>query len=130
MWSRRVGLSWGTGLLTVCLIVGPAIVAGAPAASASGGGLQGNGSVQEAWLTGAAPGDAITLMQNGFAVVNPANPGTADALGSLIIRNLAGGTGYSWDDTTAGTSTGTFTVTDPGANPATNSALYTGQPLH
>jgi predicted acyl esterase len=80
-------------------------------------------------MTGAAPGDAITLLQSGAPVTNSANPGTADSLGSLIIRNLAPGSGYSWDDTTSGQETGTFSVLAPGDNPPADSALYTGQPL-
>ena len=47
--------------------------------------LQGNGSIGEAWLTGAQPGNRLVLLRNGSFVVNPANPGTADSLGSLII---------------------------------------------
>ena len=117
-----------TVLVAVCLGAAPALVAGAPAAQASGG-LQGNGSVDEAWLTGADPGDSITLVQNGTPVVNPANPGLADSLGSLVVRNLAPGTGYQWQDTTLGTATGTFSVLAPGADPATDSALYTGQAM-
>ena len=55
----------------------------------------GNGSVDEAWLTGARPGDHVALLQNGSLVPNPANPGTADSLGSLIVRDLVPGPGYS-----------------------------------
>ena len=106
----------------------PAVVAGAPAASASGG-LQGNGSIEEAWLTGATPGDSITLLQDGVPVVNAANPGTADSLGSLIIRDLTPGSGYQWDDTTSSTETASFSVLAPGADPATGASLYTSQPM-
>ncbi len=127
----RLVWTWGVGLLVVCAGLAPALVTGVPPAAASGGaGLQGNGSVDEAWLTGATPGDAITLLQNGTPVVNAANPGTADSLGSLIIRDLAPGTGYSWDDTTVGEQTPMFSVLAPGDNPATDSALYTNQPMH
>jgi len=126
--SRKCA-SWLVGLLLLGMGVVPAVTAGAPAASASGG-LQGNGSVEEAWLTGATPGDSITLLQNGSPVVNSANPGTADSLGSLIIRNLDPGTGYQWDDTTAGQETGTFSVLAQGDNPSVNSSLYTDQPMH
>jgi predicted acyl esterase len=92
--------------------------------------LPGNGSVDEAWLTGADPGDTITLMQNRSAVANPANPGTADSLGSLIIRNLTPGGGYYWVDDSTGRHSRPFTVLSPGQNPSTQSSLYTGQPLH
>ncbi|MGA2838194.1 MAG: CocE/NonD family hydrolase [Acidimicrobiales bacterium] len=109
----------------------PTLVTTVPTAGADAGtGLVGNGSVDEAWLTGAGPGDAVTLLQNGSAVANPANPGTADALGSLIIRDLTPGSGYAWDDTTTGVLTPSFSVLAPGANPSTGSALYTDQPMH
>ncbi|HUJ63912.1 MAG TPA: CocE/NonD family hydrolase [Acidimicrobiales bacterium] len=92
-------------------------------------GLRGSGSINEAWLTGARPGDRVTLLRNGVPVPNPANPGTADALGSLIIRNLVPGGGYQWHDTTITESTPKFAVLDAGANPANDSALYTEQVL-
>jgi hypothetical protein len=124
-------VSWRHGLLAICLGLGPVIMVGATPASASGSsGLQGNGSIDEAWLTGATPGDSITLLQNGTPVVTSANPGTADSLGSLIIRDLTPGDGYAWDDTTAGVETPTFSVLAPGDNPAADSALYTDQPMH
>ena len=53
--------------------------------------LHGNGSIDEAWLTGANPGDRITLLRLGQPVTTASNPGVADALGSLIIRNLRPG---------------------------------------
>jgi len=132
MLSRHAGASRGLGLLVVvCVGLGPTLMVGAPAAGASGrAGLKGNGSVDEAWLTGGAPGDSITLLQNGASVVNPANPGTADSLGSFIIRDLTPGKGYSWDDTSSGQKTATFSVLAPGENPANGSALYNDQPMH
>src|SRR5580658_2597807 len=91
--------SWWIGLLAGCLILGPGLVAGTVrAGAATGATLQAQGSVDEAWLTGATPGDRITLMRKGEPVINAGNPGTADSLGSLIIRNLSPGGGYSWDD--------------------------------
>jgi uncharacterized protein len=92
--------------------------------------LRHGGSVDEAWLTGAHPGDRITLFRRGSAVSNPANPGTADSLGSLIIRNLSPGAGYSWRDDATSQQTGDFSVLAPGVNPSTGSALYTDQHLH
>jgi hypothetical protein len=92
--------------------------------------LQGSGSIGEAWLTGAGAGDSITLLQNSPPVANTANSGAADALGSLIIRNLTPGSGYTWDDTTAGTTTLMFSVLAPDANPATDFAMYSDQPMH
>ena len=115
------------GLLGLGLVQ---VISASPARATGGPGLQGNGSVDEAWLTGAGPGDSITLLQNGSPVSNAANPATADALGSLIIRNLTPGSGYSWDDTSTGGTTPAFSVLASGVNPATNAALYTGQPMH
>ena len=125
---RRFGL---VALAVTCMGIGPALVAEVqPAAATSSSGLQGGGSIDEAWLTGATPGDSITLNQNGSPVANPANPGTADSLGSLIIRDLAAGTGYAWHNNTTDVTTPTFAVLAPDANPATDSALYTGQAMH
>ena len=126
--AARRRARWASAVLALSLGAVPAVVAGAPAAHASGG-LQGNGSVDEAWLTGAVPGDSVTLLQAGSPVAVAGNPGTADTLGSLIIRNLAPGDGFQWDDTTQGTETGTFSVLAPGADPAADSALYTTQPM-
>lgn len=84
----------------------------------------------EAWLTGAAPGDSITLLRDGLPVRSPNNPGTADSLGSLIIRDVAANAGYSWLDTTSGQRTAAFAVTAPGTNPRAGSSLYTAQPMH
>ena len=122
------------GLTTSWLILVSTVLTSAPSADAAhattGSGLHGNGSVDEAWLTGAGPGDQVVLMRHGSRVANPANPGTADALGSLIIRDLNPGSDYSWDDTTTGSTTPAFSVLAPYVDPPTNSALYTGQPLH
>jgi uncharacterized protein len=117
-------------LVVVGAALASMLVVGSPTANASGaGGLQANGSVDEAWLTGAPPGDSITLLLNGSPVTSPGNPGTADSLGSLIVRNLTPGGGYSWDDTTSSEQTGTFSVLAPGENPASDSSLYTGQSM-
>ena len=112
----------GSGLVPVPLT--PAAGATAPAT-----GLRGSGSIDEAWLTGARPGDRVMLLRNDTPVRNPDNPRSADALGSVIIRNLVSGWGYQWHDTTTGRSTPKFAVLGAGANPATDSALYTHQSL-
>ena len=119
------------GLVATGLAITPALVASAPQAGATiVHTLASGGSVDEAWLTGAGAGDSVTLLQNGSPVVNVANPGTADSLGSLIIRELTPGSGYAWDDTTTDQITTPFSVLAPDANPATDSSLYTGQALH
>jgi predicted acyl esterase len=100
------------------------------AGASDAGSLHGNGSVDEAWLTGAGPGDLITLMRGGSAVAGTANPEKADSLGSLIVRNLRPGQGYFWHDDTMGQRTTPFAVLAPGANPPAGSPLYTDQPMH
>ena len=109
----------------------PALVATAPQAGATvPHDLQSGGSVDEAWLTGAGAGDSVTLLEDGSPVSVAGNPGVADSLGSLVLRDLTPGTGYSWDDTTTGQTTPSFAVLAPDDNPATGSALYTGQAMH
>lgn len=92
--------------------------------------LRGNGSVDEAWLTAAGPGDHITLLEHGTAVSEAGSSSTADSLGSLIVRNLSPGADYQWDDETTGQTTPPFQVLAPGHNPAVDSPLYTDQPMH
>jgi uncharacterized protein len=86
--------------------------------------------VDEAWGTGATPGDSITLERNGVPVVGPSNPGIADALGSLIVRNVTPGGGYSWRDVTSGATSVSFSVLAPGQNPTPDASLYTSQNMH
>ena len=121
----------------LCLALSPAVASAAATAAGSGAPgttmtmtLTGNGSIDEAWVTGANPGDQVTLMRDGSVVTVSGNPGQVDTLGSLIIRNLTPGPGYSWMDTTTGQPTKSFEVLAPGQNPAPNSALYTDQPMH
>ena len=128
--SRRTSIRWVVAAAIACVGLAPLLVSAAPPAGAVAPALQANGSIDEAWLTGAAPGDSVTLLQNGTPVSMTANPGTADSLGSLILRGLTPGAGYAWDDTTTDTTTPTFAVLAPDANPATNSTLYTGQAMH
>lgn len=97
---RHLGLIQHLATASLCLSV--SAIATAPASAAANPVLPGRGSIEEAWLTGAGAGDKIVLLRNGSAVSNPANPGTADALGSLIIRNLSSGAGYSWIDKITG----------------------------
>ena len=120
-----------TLVLAGALGLGIGVSSGASrAGAASVSGLHGGGSIEEAWLTGANPGDSITLMRGGAAVAVSGNPGTADQLGSLVVRNLAPGSGYAWDDATSGQTTAVFSVLAPGQNPATDAALYTTQAMH
>ena len=118
----------GVAVATLGLV--PTVVVGASQAGAAAPtDLRSGGSIDEAWLTGAGAGDSVTLLQDGSPVEVAGNPGTADSLGSLVIRELAPGSGYAWDDTTADQTTPTFSVLAPGADPASDAALYTGQSM-
>jgi uncharacterized protein len=130
--------SVGVYALTVAACVGLAATPGGIAHAVSSPTLVGNGSVDEAWLTGAHPGDQISLLRWGRPVANstdPANPANpvspevADSLGSLIVRDLDPGPGYAWLDETSGQRSATFSVMAPWVSPPTDSSLYTGQPL-
>ena len=128
---KRTRFKEATVVALVAVAVSTALSAcgtSGPAASARPH-LRGNGSVDEAWLTGAGPGDRITLQRNG-APAPGTGPATADGLGSLIIRNLTSGGGYQWNDQTTDQTTPTFSVLAPGRNPAPDSSLYTDQPMH
>jgi predicted acyl esterase len=116
-------------VMTAGTAISPMLGSAAGAAGATSA-LQGRGSVDEAWLTGAHPGDRVTLVRRGKAVANAANPATADSLGSVIVRDLAPGSGYGWVDDTTQQKTATFPVLAPGRNPTERSALYAGQSLH
>jgi uncharacterized protein len=132
---RRLGRFATAAMVVVAMLgTGSLVVAGPIAVNAAGASaaatLQGRGSVDEAWLTGARPGDRIALMRNGSAVAVTGNPGRADRLGSLIIRNLTAQPDYYWVDKTTGQRTPDFAVPAPGSNPPTNGPLYTGQSMH
>ena len=111
------------GLVAVAVVVAAAGVGiglaavGTSSAAAKRPALEGNGSIDEAWLTGAGPGDHITLTRNGATVTAAGASDTADPLGSLIVRNLTPGSGYQWDDQTTDQTTASFTVLTPGRNP-------------
>ena len=83
---RRPISRLGAAVLAVATLgLVPAVAGSAThAGAAAPTGLQAGGSVDEAWLTGAGAGDAVTLLQNGTPASVAGNPGTADALGSLI----------------------------------------------
>ena len=108
----------------------PTFVCTAVPAGATTPMLHAGGSVDEAWLTGATPHAHVVLHRNGTTVAVASNPGRTDALGSLIIRGLAPGTGYSWEVTGTGQTSRTFAVLKAGTDPATGAAIYTDQAMH
>ena len=126
----RVSLSSLAVATMLCIGLAPAVTGADGSEDAAGAGtLQGNGSVDEAWLTGAGPGDQITLFRHHSPVPGVADPSPADSLGTLIVRNLQPGPGYFWSDETTGQRTRSFAVLAPGENPPPDADLYTNQPM-
>jgi predicted acyl esterase len=131
MWTRsRIVAVVAIVVVLIGVVVGVGASRSGSSGSARRAELRGNGSVDEAWLTGAGPGDHLVLTRDGTGVGGSGGSGTADPLGSLIVRDLAPGSGYRWDDETTSQTTAAFSVLAPGHNPATGSTLYTGQPMH
>src|SRR4051812_19813433 len=79
-----------------------AITVGAPVANAA---ITARGSVGEAYVTGAAKGAAVTLLDKGGKAVDS---GAADSFGSKIFRDVAPGPGYRFK--VAGKQTPAFAV--------------------
>ena len=131
--QRRVISGWRAVIGTIAILSAglvPTLLSTAPPAGATTPMLHAGGSVDEAWLTGATPGAHVVLQRNGTKVAVAGNPGRTDDLGSLIIRGLTPGTGYSWEATGTGRTSRSFAVLKAGADPATGSTLYTGQTMH
>ena len=89
--------------------------------------FRGHGSIGEAYVTGAPPGTRLTVVTAGGATVGS---GTVDRLGSLVVRNLAAGPGYRFEERTgSGTRrTAAFSVMSTSSTPS--ASFYAGQQLH
>lgn len=88
----------------------------------------GHGSMGQAYEVGAAPGTHLVLVDGSGHRVGS---GTADAQGSLIIRNLPAGGGYVFEERSGATTTAAtrpFTVLSPSNTPA--NSFYASQHLH
>ena len=125
---RRVLSRRASAVLCAAVVVTGMPMIATTAGATSPSPLHANGSINEAWLTGATPGDSLRQLKDASPVVGAT--GTADAQGALILRTLTPGTGYSFEDTTTSTTSTTFSVLAPGDNPSVNSTLYTDQSLH
>jgi len=106
----------------------PSPPAGARFDAADGAGaFSGHGSIDQAYLLGATPGASAALVN---ASGRRVGGGTVDAQGSLIVRSVSPGTGYTFR-TTKGTttaSTNAFRVLSTGDTPP--ESFYSGQHLH
>ena len=115
----------------MCVALGAAVVpianssgAGATAATAT---FQGRGSIGQAYVVRATPGLALVLADGSG---HPVGHGTTDGLGSLVIRNITPGPGYTFRAHVGGRQVATtpFRVLRPGDS-ASNS-FYSAQHLH
>ena len=89
--------------------------------------FRGHGSIGEAYVTGAPPELRLTVVTAGGTTVGS---GRVDRLGSLIVRNLAAGPGYRFEE---GTGSGTrrtaaFSVISTSSTPS--ASFYARQQLH
>jgi len=88
--------------------------------------FQGHGSIGEAYAIGAKPGEHLTLVNASGSNVGS---GVVDSLGGIIIRNLAPGRGYRFEETSGKhRETASFAVLSASSVPP--STLYSRQHLH
>jgi predicted acyl esterase len=110
----------GIGIASTYLVAAP-FASGATMATPP---FHAHGSIDEAYVIGAAPGNKLVLKNS---VGKAVGSGTADALGSLVVRNVAPARGYVFVDTTTSTSSAPFTVLSTSSVPPPS--LY-NQTLH
>ena len=96
-----------------------------PAATTSAA-FFGHGSIGQAYVTRAAPGLAVVLAD---ASGHPVGHGTTDALGSLVIRNLTPGPGYTFRAQVGGTQVATTPFRVLSTADVPSNSLYTSQHL-
>jgi hypothetical protein len=109
------------GMTTAGLLVA---TTSTPASAASP--FQGHGSIGEAYVLGATPGEHLTLVDGSGSQVGT---GVVDSLGGLIIRNLSAGGGFRFKEQRAKhRSTAAFSVLSTHSAPP--SSFYSSQHLH
>ena len=120
-----------TRRLTAVVLAGVAavsvfIAAAAPAPAFAAAAFQGHGSIGEAYVLGAKPGEHLKLVDGSGTKVGA---GVADSLGGLIIRNLNPGRGFRFEETGAGhRGTASFSVLSTKSAPPPS--FYSAQHLH
>ena len=120
-------VGWSGPADAAALHPGPRAPGATTAASVDGAGaLSGHGSIGQAYLLGGVPGAAATLVN---ASGRQVGRGTVDTQGSLIVRSVKPGPGYTFRTTDATTtvSTGKFSVLSTRDTPSESS--YSGQHL-
>ena len=84
------------------------------AASATASAFSANGSVEQVYVTGLAPGAQMSLLRSGGETVATQN---ADSLGGLLFRNVTPEAGYKVKLTESGEEAGPITVYTQAAAP-------------
>jgi predicted acyl esterase len=128
--SSAIALALGVvfATLTLTTVAGPARAAvtmrPAPSVTAS---FAGHGSVGQAYVVGVSPGLSVALAD---ASGHQVGKGRTDGLGSLVIRSVSPGSGYTFRVTQDGkeAATAPFRVLAPTDTPG--AAFYSGQMLH
>ena len=102
------------------------IVATASTPSFAASPFQGHGSIDEAYVLGANPGEHLTLLNGSGTKVGT---GVVDSLGGLIIQNVTPGRGFRFEDTgPKPRETASFSVLSTNSTPP--SSFYSSQHLH
>ncbi|MFN8196053.1 MAG: CocE/NonD family hydrolase [Nocardioidaceae bacterium] len=111
-------------VVAVLTLLAGALTAAAPGALAAAVPFEVHPSVNQLAVEGATPGDTLELVGPGGAVT----PGTVDAAGSLLWRELAAGSYAVRTTADPAVESDPVTVTDF-ADPPPDQSLYTGQTL-
>ena len=116
------------GMCACAVLIAPCALLSAEASSVSAPlPFPGHGSIGEAYVIGADPGSHLTVVNGGGTKVGG---GVVDRLGSLIVRNLAPGSGYRFEEGSGADvrTTAAFSVLSPSSTPS--AAFYSSQKLH
>ncbi len=89
--------------------------------------FEGHGSIDEAYVLGAKPGETWTVVNNAGRQVGS---GVVDKLGALIVTDLTPGPGYRFEQTSGSKTEATAPFSVLSTSPAPPPAFYADQHLH
>ena len=117
------------GVVLAVLVVAGVVfgVASATSSSLAPAPFGGHGSIGEAYVVGATPGEHLVVENAGGTTVGS---GIVDRLGSLIVRNLTPGVGYRFEDTHQSPPRATAPFSVLAADQPPPSSFYAKQHLH
>jgi uncharacterized protein len=119
--TKRLAVALAAALVTAAVFVG---VTSTPVLAAAS--FQGHGSIGQAYAIGAPPGAHLTLLDRAGSRVGS---GVVDSLGGIIVRNVAPGGGYRFEETAdPHRTTASFSVLSSTSVPPPS--LYSSQHLH